>query len=66
MVRGESETPDFILTGDRVNIGHLKRVIGDRGGLYASNEIARPPVECSERSGDEVHVGEARVRFKIL
>ena len=47
VVRGESETPEFILTGDRVNIGRMKEVIGEKEGLRRRNDIAFADTETS-------------------
>ncbi len=114
VVRGESETPEFVLSGDRVNIGRMKEVVGEKEGLRRRNDIAFAETETSVsrehayirydpdstsfrvydsnsqrgtavfrdgrrievprgaargvqlRSGDEIHVGDARVRFELL
>ncbi|HLJ50521.1 MAG TPA: FHA domain-containing protein [Bryobacteraceae bacterium] len=114
VVRGESETPEFVLTGDRVNIGRMKEVVGEKEGLRRRNDIAFAETETTVsrehayirydpesssfrvydsnsqrgtavfrdgrrievprgatrgvqlKTGDEIHVGEARVRFELL
>ena len=114
VVRGESETPEFVLSGDRVNIGRMKEVVGEKEGLRRRNDIAFAETETSVsrehacirydpdstsfrvydsnsqrgtavfrdgrrievprgatrgvqlRTGDEIHVGDARVRFELL
>lgn len=113
VVKGEAEESGCDISGERVNMGRLKEVIGDRDGLRRRNDIAFKDSETtvsrehahirfdrstgvyrlydtnSQRgscvfrdgrrlevprgptrglalqSGDEIHLGEARLRFEI-
>jgi hypothetical protein len=113
VVRGQADPPQYEIRSDRVNIGRLKEVIGDRDGLRRRNDIAFADTETSVsrehayirydaeaghfrlydsrsqrgtsvfregrrleaprgsvhglqlRSGDEIHVGDARLLFEL-
>ena len=113
VVRGDAETPEIDIRTDRVNLGRMKEVVGERGGLRRRNDLAFAETETtvsrehayirfdadtgrfrlydymSQRetsifrdgrridvprastrgvqlqSGDEIHLGDARVRFEI-
>ncbi|MDQ2901867.1 MAG: FHA domain-containing protein [Acidobacteriota bacterium] len=113
VVRGQSETSQIEIQADRVNLGRMKEVVDERGGLRRRNDVAFAENETtvsrehayirfdpasgkfrlydymSQRetsvfrdgrrievprastrgvqlqSGDEIHLGEARVRFEI-
>ena len=110
VVRGEADAAEYAIDAERVNIGRLKEVAGEKDGLRRRNDVAfaetettvsrehahiRFDVESGKyrlydsgsqrgtsifrggrrleasrvrgvqlRSGDEIHVGEARVRFE--
>lgn len=112
VVRGQADAEEYTIDAERVNIGRLKEVVGDRDGLRRRNEIAfadtettvsrehahiRYDVESGKyrlydsgsqrgtsifregrrldaprvrgvqlRSGDEIHVGDARVKFEVV
>jgi FHA domain len=112
VVRGDAAEQECDIAGERVNIGRLKEVVGDRDGLRRRNDLAFQDSETTVsrehahiryqagtfrlydtnsargtavfrdgrrlevprgaargltlRSGDEIHLGEARVRFEIL
>lgn len=112
IVRGDADETDYTLAADRVNIGRLKEVVGEKDGLRRRNDVAFAETETtvsrehasirydpengkfrlydsgSQRGtsvfregrrleaprargvqlqpGDEIHVGDARVRFDIL
>jgi len=113
VVQGEAEATDYVISVDRVNIGRLKEVVGEKDGLRRRNDIAFADTETtvsrehaqlrydvdsgkfrvydsgSQRgtcvfrggrrlevprgpgrgvqlqSGDEIHLGEARLRFDL-
>jgi hypothetical protein len=109
VVQGQADVSEYTIAGDRVNLGRLKEVVGERGGLRRRNDVAFADTETSvsrehacirfeneafrlydsnsERgtiifrdgrridvprsrgiqlqSGDEVHLGDARVRFAL-
>jgi hypothetical protein len=113
VLRGEADVSEFAVHADRVNLGRLKEVVGERDGLRRRNDIAfadtettvsrehayirysasdgrfrlydthsqrgtsvfregrriEVPREASRglqlRSGDEIHLGDARVLFTI-
>lgn len=112
IVRGAAEVTEHTIQSDRVNIGRLKEVIGDKDGLRRRNDIAFSDAETTVsrehayirydaesgrfrlydslsqrgtsvfregrrlevpkgvthgfqlRSGDEIHVGDARIAFE--
>ena len=112
IVRGEANFGEYIIQSDRVNIGRLKEVMGDKDGLRRRNDIAFADTETTVsrehayirydaesgkfrlydslsqrgtsvfregrrlevpkgathglqlRSGDEIHVGDARIAFE--
>jgi hypothetical protein len=114
VVRGEAEATEYVISVERVNIGRLKEVVGERDGLRRRNDIAFEEIETtvsrehayirydadsskfrvydcgSQRgtsvfrqgrrlevprgptrgvqlqSGDEIHLGEARLRFDVV
>lgn len=114
VVRGATDTPEVPIVAGRVNLGRLKEVAGEQGGLRRRNDVAFSETETtvsrehayirfdtavgkfrvydymSQRgtsvfrdgrrievprastrgvqlqSGDEIHLGDARVRFEIL
>lgn len=113
VLRGQADPSEYSIASDRVNIGRLKEVVGDREGLRRRNDIAFAETETSVsrehayirfdaesgkfrlydsmsqrgtslfregrrletpkgptrgvqlRSGDEIHLGEARILFEI-
>ena len=113
VVRGEAEATEYVIAVERVNIGRLKEVVGERDGLHRRNDIAFEDTETtvsrehayirydtdsgkfrlydcgSQRGtsifregrrlevprgptrgaqlqpGDEIHLGEARIRFSL-
>ena len=113
VVRGQADPAQYEIRSDRVNIGRLKEVIGDRDGLRRRNDIAFADTETTVshehaylrydaeagyfrlydsrsqrgtsvfregrrleaprsstrglqlRSGDEIHLGDARLLFEI-
>jgi hypothetical protein len=114
VVRGEADETEYVVTVERVNIGRLKEVVGERDGLRRRNDIAFADTETtvsrehayirfdsdsgkfrlydggSQRgtsifregrrlevprgptrgvqlqAGDEIHLGEARLRFDVV
>jgi hypothetical protein len=112
IVRGEADPSEYTIESDRVNIGRLKEVVGDKDGLRRRNDIAFADTETTVsrehasirydaesgkfrlydslsqrgtsvfregrrlevpkgathglqlRSGDEIHVGDARIAFE--
>jgi len=114
VIRGEADPHEFDIAADRVNIGRLPEVFGDRDGLRRRNDIAFADTETSVsrehahirydaesgrfrlhdsgsqrgtsifregrrlevpkgnpqgvqlRSGDEINVGSARLRFELI
>jgi FHA domain len=112
IVRGEANCTEYTIKSDRVNIGRLKEVMGDKDGLRRRNDIAFADTETTVsrehayirydaesgkfrlydslsqrgtsvfrdgrrlevpkglshgfqlRSGDEIHVGDARIAFE--
>lgn len=114
VLRGAADLTELVITEDRVNIGRMKEVMGEKDGLRRRNDIAFADTETtvsrehaylsydsasgkfrlydhlSQRgtnlfrdgrrievsrgstrgvqlqSGDEIHFGDARVRFEIL
>jgi hypothetical protein len=114
VVRGEAESTEYAIAVERVNIGRLKEVVGEKDGLRRRNDIAFAETEttvsrehayirydadsCKFRvydcgsqrgtsvfregrrlevprgptrgvqlqSGDEIHLGEARLRFDVV
>lgn len=112
VVRGQAEAPEYVLDAERVNIGRLKEVVGEKDGLRRRNDVAFAETETTVsrehahirydaesgkfrlydsgsqrgasifrdgrrleaprvrgvqlRSGDEIHVGDARVKFETL
>jgi hypothetical protein len=112
ILRGEADVVEYTIQADRVNIGRLKEVIGDKNGLRRRNDIAFVDTETTVsrehayirydresgkfrlydslsqrgtsvfrdgrrfevpkgithgfqlRSGDEIHVGDARIAFE--
>lgn len=40
VLQGESDAPEYPIVSDRVNIGRLKEVVGEREGLRRRNDIA--------------------------
>jgi FHA domain len=113
VVRGEAEATEYVISVERVNIGRLKEVVGEKDGLRRRNDIAFEDTETtvsrehayirydtasgkfrlydsgSQRgtsifregrrlevprgptrgvqlqSGDEIHLGDARLRFDV-
>jgi hypothetical protein len=113
VVRGQADAQEYAIQSDRVNIGRLKEVVGDKDGLRRRNDIAFSDAETSVsrehayirydsesgrfrlydnrsqrgtsvfrdgrrleaprsstrglqlQSGDELHLGEARLVFEI-
>lgn len=113
VVRGSGEPSEYVIASDRVNMGRLKEVIGEKEGLRRRNDVAFPETESTVsrehayigydsntgkfrvcdyqstrgtsvfrggrrievprasargvqlQSGDEIHLGEARIRFEI-
>jgi hypothetical protein len=111
VVRGQADSAEYAIDAERVNIGRLKEVVGEKDGLRRRNDIAFAETETtvsrehahirydaesgkyrlydsgSQRgtsifrdgrrleaarvrgvqlvSGDEIHVGDARVKFEI-
>jgi hypothetical protein len=47
VVRGQADPPRYEIRSDRVNIGRLKEVVGDRDGLRRRNDIAFADSETS-------------------
>ncbi|MGI8959644.1 MAG: FHA domain-containing protein [Bryobacteraceae bacterium] len=47
IVRGEADIAEYTIQGDRVNIGRLKEVIGDKDGLRRRNDIAFADTETT-------------------
>ncbi len=114
VLRGAAEATEYVISVDRVNIGRLKEVVGEKDGLRRRNDIAFEDTETtvsrehayvrydaesgrfrlydsgSQRgtsifrggrrlevprgptrgvqlqSGDEIHLGEARLRFDVV
>lgn len=114
VVRGEADATEYVISVERVNIGRLKEVVGEKDGLRRRNDIAFEDTEItvsrehaylrydsdsgkfrvydcgSQRgtsifregrrlevprgptrgvqlqSGDEIHLGEARLRFDVV
>jgi FHA domain len=112
IVRGEADPAEYTIKSDRVNIGRLKEVMGDKDGLRRRNDIAFADTETTVsrehayirydaesgkfrlydsfsqrgtsvfrdgrrlevpkglthglqlRSGDEIHIGDARIAFE--
>jgi predicted component of type VI protein secretion system len=112
ILRGEADIAEYTIQADRVNIGRLKEVIGDKDGLRRRNDIAFADNETTVsrehayirydaesgnfrlydslsqrgtsvfrdgrrfevpkgvthgfqlRSGDEIHIGDARIAFE--
>jgi FHA domain len=112
ILRGEADVCEYTIQADRVNIGRLKEVIGDKDGLRRRNDVAFADTETTVsrehayirydaesgkfrlydsssqrgtsvfrdgrrfevpkgvthgfqlRSGDEIHVGDARIGFE--
>jgi hypothetical protein len=111
VVQGQSDAPEYAIASDRVNVGRLREVVGERGGLRRRNDVAFADSETtvsrehaylrfepesgafrlydsnSERGtivfrdgrrldvprsrgiqlqrGDEIHLGDARIRFEV-
>ena len=113
VVRGEAEATEYVIAVERVNIGRLKEVVGEKDGLRRRNDIAfedtettvsrehayirydtasgkfrlydsgsqrgtsifrdgrrlevpRGPTRGTQlQTGDEIHLGEARLRFDV-
>ena len=113
VVRGQADAQEYAIHSDRINIGRLKEVVGDKDGLRRRNDIAFSDAETSVsrehayirydsesgrfrlydnrsqrgtsvfregrrleaprnairglqlQSGDEIHLGEARLLFEI-
>jgi len=113
VTRGSAEPPEYVLASNRVNIGRLKEVVGEKEGLRRRNDVAFDASEttvsrehayirydsgsgkfriCDDHSargisifrdgrrigvprashrgvqletGDEIHFGDARIRFEI-
>lgn len=112
VVRGQTGAAEYAIDAERVNIGRLKEVVGDKDGLRRRNDVAFAETETTVsrehahirydaesgkyrlydsgsqrgtsifrdgrrleaprvrgvqlRSGDEIHVGDARVRFETV
>lgn len=47
IVRGQAETIEYTINSDRVNIGRMKEVAGERGGLRRRNDIAFADTETT-------------------
>ncbi|MGI9075374.1 MAG: FHA domain-containing protein [Bryobacteraceae bacterium] len=47
ILRGEAEVVEYAIQADRVNIGRLKEVIGDKDGLRRRNDIAFADTETT-------------------
>ena len=113
VVRGQADAVDYSINSDRINLGRLKEVVGERDGLRRRNDIAFAETETTVsrehafiryeaesgkfrlydsmsqrgtsvfregrrfqvpkgptrgfqlRSGDEIHLGDARLRFDV-
>jgi hypothetical protein len=113
IIRGEAEAAEYSIASDRVHIGRLKEVLGERNGLRRRNDVAFAETETTIsrehayiryhpesrkfrlydsmsqggtsifrdgrrlevpkgaargvqlRSGDEIHLGDARILFQI-
>lgn len=111
VVRGEADAKEYAIDAERVNIGRLKEVVGEKDGLRRRNDVAFAETETTVsrehahirfddesgkyrlydsgsqrgtsifregrrldaprvrgvqlRSGDEIHVGDARVKFEV-
>src|SRR5207253_7048066 len=112
VVRGEADAGEYAIDAERVNIGRLKEVVGEKDGLRRRNDVAFAETETTVsrehahirydaesgkyrlydsgsqrgtsifrggrrleaprvrgvqlRSGDEIHVGDARLKFEEL
>jgi hypothetical protein len=111
VVRGQADAPEYTFTAERVNIGRLREVVGEKDGLRRRNDVPFAETETtvsrehasirydpesgkfrlydsgSQRgtsvfregrrldaprvrgvqlqSGDEIHVGDARIKFEV-
>lgn len=111
VVRGQADATEYAIDAERVNIGRLKEVVGEKDGLRRRNDVAFAETETTVsrehahirydsesgkyrlydsgsqrgtsvfrdgrrldaprvrgvqlRPGDEIHVGDARVKFEI-
>ena len=112
VVRGQADAAEYSIDAERVNIGRLKEVVGEKDGLRRRNDVAFADTETTVsrehahirfdsddgkfrlydsgsargtsifrdgrrldasrvrgvqlRPGDEIHVGDARIRFEIV
>jgi|SRR5579884_1645776 len=55
VIRGEAEPHELVVAADRVNIGRLQEVFGDRDGLRRRNDIAFADTETSV-SREHAHI----------
>ena len=111
VVRGQADSPEYTFDSERVNIGRLKEVVGEKDGLRRRNDVPFADTETTVsrehaqirfdsesgkfrlydsgssrgtsvfrdgrrlealrargvqlRSGDEIHIGDARIRFDL-
>jgi hypothetical protein len=114
VLRGQADPPEYAIASERVNIGRMKEVTGEREGLRRRNDVAFADTETTVsrehacirydsatgkyriydtgsqrgtivfregrrvdvpsgatrgaqlRSGDEIHLGDARIRFELI
>lgn len=112
VVRGQADEAEYAIDAERVNIGRLKEVVGEKDGLRRRNDVAFEETETTVsrehahirydaesgkyrlydsgsqrgtsifrdgrrleaprvrgvqlRSGDEIHVGDARLKFEVV
>jgi hypothetical protein len=66
VIRGETESPEFEIASDRVNIGRLKEVLDNREGLRRRNDIAFADSETTvSREHAYIQWDAATGRFRV-
>ena len=66
VLRGEADTTDLVIESDRVNLGRLKEVVGDRDGLRRRNDIAFADTETTvSREHAYVRYNAEEGRFRL-
>jgi hypothetical protein len=66
VLRGEAEPAELVITSDRVNIGRLREVMGERQGLRRRNDLAFAETETTvSREHGYIRYDAATGRFRL-